>query len=479
MRLGRVALSWAVATSLLGLFATGASAFKHPSPTGRCRISIEVAPQTRITAGDPVVIFGRLVCHGRANAAGQIVRLFHHLRGGSPGFTYIQSTTTDANGAYQFQRADGVVETNRIWHVRSQGAQSANRGVWVAAQVKLSGPAEGTQILTGLANKVTFSGTVNPQDVGARVILQRQNALTGNEWRRIDSGVVEANGTFSITHTFIVPGNASIRVLVRSQRRNIPSESNVLGYEVSQAQNAELTINSSADPVSYGQSATLSGVLQGGANQPVTLLARTARQRGFAPVAQTTTDSSGNYTFAAQTPVNSTSYKVQGAGKSSSVLFEGVKDVLSAQVSSTSIPEGQTLTFTGSVAPSHAGHIIYVERQNASGEGFHVVQVQRLSAESTFSMPYQVYSTGTQVYRVYIPGGPENESATSQLFTVLVTPVSAAQLAPEAPDNSTAPSEGSVSGQETANTEGGEAPEGAGGGRSEGPGGQRRDHGMR
>jgi hypothetical protein len=244
MRLGRVVSSCAVVASLLGLCATGASAFEHPSPTGRCRIGIDVIPHARITAGDPVVIFGRLVCSGHASAADQVVRLFHHLRGGAPGFTFVQSTTTDASGAYQFQRADGVVETSRTWHVRSHGAESANRGVWVASQVKLNGPPEGTQILTGFANKVTFTGTVKPADSGARVILQRQNAQTGNEWRRIDSGEVEGDGTFSITHTFIVPGDASIRVLVRSQRRNVPSESNVLGYEVSQAQNTELTIDS-------------------------------------------------------------------------------------------------------------------------------------------------------------------------------------------------------------------------------------------
>ena len=38
-------------------------------------------------------------------------------------------------------------------------------------------------------------------------------------------------------HTFVVPGDANIRVLVRSQRRNAPSPSNVLTYEISQAQN--------------------------------------------------------------------------------------------------------------------------------------------------------------------------------------------------------------------------------------------------
>jgi hypothetical protein len=379
-----------------------------------------------------------------------------------PGFTYVQSTTTEANGSYKFQPADGVVETSRIWHVRTHGAESANKGVLVGAQVTLAGPPEGTQILTGAPNKVTFTGTVTPADAGARVILERQNALTGNRWHRIDLGQVEASGAFSITHTFIVPGDASLRVLVRSQGRNVPSVSNLLGYEISQAQNTELTIDSSADPIAYGQAASISGILAGAANQPVTLLARTVKQQGFAPVAQATTDGSGNYSFPAQAPVNSTFYKVQGDGKSSAVLFEGVKDVLTAKASASSIPEGQAVTFEGSVAPSHPGHIIYLERRNASGDGFHVVRVGVITAESTYSIAYQVYSTGTQVFRVYIPGGPENEGAASQLFSIDVTPVAAALLTPEAPGNSTQPSEAVEGDGETA--AGSEGGEGSGGG---------------
>ena len=420
-----------------------------------------VAPR-RITAGEPVTIFGRLVCRGRANAADQVVRLFQYVPG-TPGFTYVQSTTTDAQGFYQFQNADGVVETNRIWHVRSHGAESANRGVRVAAQVTLNGPPEGTQILTGVANRVTFTGTVTPADVGARVILQRQNALTGNEWRRIDSGVVEAGGGFSITHTFVVPGDANLRVLVRSQGRNVASPSDVLSYEISQAQNPALTVNASADPIVYGQSVTLSGVLAEGANVPVTLLARTVHTRGFAPVAQVTTNASGSYSFPAQSPVNSTFYRVDASvpcppaptpmGVScthiddvvSAVLFEDVRDVLTAQVSATTVLEGQTLTFTGSVAPSRPGHVIYLERQNASTHEFHVVQVSTLSPESTFSIPYQVYSTGTDVFRVHIPGGPDNGGAVSQPFTIQVNPAPAGTLMPEVPSNSSGPAEGTTS----------------------------------
>ncbi len=454
-----VACAVAVSTvSSLALLATEASAFRHRSPSGRCRVGMVVAPR-QITAGEPVTIFGRLVCRGRANAAGQVVRLFHHVLG-APGFTYVQSTTTDAQGFYQFQRADGVVETNRIWHVRSHGAESANRGVRVAAQVTLNGPPEGTQILTGVANKVTFTGTVTPADVGARVVLQRQNALTGNEWHRIDSGVVEAGGGFSITHTFIVPGDANLRVLVRSQGRNVPSPSDVLTYEISQAQNPALTINASADPIVYGQSVTISGVLAGETGT-VALEARTVHQPGWVQVVQVATTSTGAYTFPPQTPVNSTFYRVKSSGgppcppgaacpallmiNRSAVLYEGVKYVLSAQVSATTVLEGQTLTFTGSVAPSRPGHVIYLERQNASTHEFHVVQVSTLSPESTFSIPYQVYSTGTDVFRVHIPGGPDNGSAASQPFTIQVNPAPAAVLTPEAPSNSSGPAEGTTS----------------------------------
>jgi hypothetical protein len=465
MRLRRsIALTCAVAVtsavSSLSLFATEASAFRHPSPDGRCRIGMVVAPR-RITVGEPVTIFGRLVCRRRVRAAGQVVQLFQHIPG-TAGFSYVQSATTDAQGYYQFQNADGVVETNRIWHVQSRGAEGPDRGVRVAAQVTLNGPPEGTQILTGVANRVTFTGTVTPADIGARVVLQRQNALTGNEWHRIDSGVVEAGGGYSITHTFIVPGDANLRVLVRSQGRNIASPSEVLSYEISQAQNPALTINASADPIDYGQSVTISGVLAGETGT-VALEARTVHQHGWAQVAQVETTSTGAYTFPPQTPVNSTYYQVKSSGappcppgaacpallmiNRSAVLYEGVRYVLSAQVSATTILEGQTLTFTGSVAPtpSRPGHVIYLERENTSTHEFHVVQVSTLTPESTFSIPYQVYSTGTDVFRVHIPGGPDNGSAASQPFTVQVNPAPATTLTPEAPSNSSGPAEGSTS----------------------------------
>ena len=132
--------------SLLALAPASALARKHPSPSGRCIVSMQVAPR-QISAGDPVIIFGRLRCIRRASAAGQKVVLYHHLAG-SPGFLAVQSTVTDASGFYEFTPADGVVETNRSFFVRSHGARSATKSIRVAAEVTLSGSSEGA-LLTG------------------------------------------------------------------------------------------------------------------------------------------------------------------------------------------------------------------------------------------------------------------------------------------------------------------------------------------
>jgi hypothetical protein len=446
MRLRKLVPAGLAATSLLALAPAAALAHKHPSPIGRCRINIENVSPNPITAGEATEVSGRLTC-GRANAAGQTVQLYAHVAG-TAGFVPVQSTTTETSGGYTF--ATAPEEENVNFYVRSLGAQSGRKRLRVAAQVTLTGPPEGTQIETGAPHEETFSGTITPDtDVGARVILQRQNAVNGEEWHRIGIGQVMAGGTYSITHIFRVPGDASIRVLVRSDGLNIPSASTPLEYEVSQAQNPNLEISSSADPISYGQSVTISGTLAGATtSQTVTLLARTVHQHGFAPIAETSTGASGSYTFAAQSPVNSTLYRVTGGGQKSAVLYEGVKDVLTAEVSATTIQAGQALEFKGTVAPDHTGHVIYLERQNATGTGFHVVQVGHVLAGSTHSIIHQVYVPGTKVYRIDIPGGPDNGRAVSQLFTIQVTPAPASALTPEAPGNSSMPGEGTTSGSE-------------------------------
>jgi hypothetical protein len=406
---------------LLALAPAAAQARKHPSPNGRHNISIAVSDNP-VVAGDQLAIFGRLRGRGNGN---RVVVLWHRINP-RPFFTPVQRTTTDANGFYAFLRPEGVVNTNRNWFVRSVGARSRTVHERVFSLVTLSGPPDGSNLETGPAHKVTFTGTVSPFAVGDRVILQRQNADNGNSWHRIDRTQVQPGGTYTFNHTFRVPGDANIRVLVRATRRNIASVSNVLGYEISQAQNPALTLNSSADPITIGQSTTLSGTVKGGGGQPVNLFAKT-RGGQFQQVGTMVADSGGNYSFL-QVPLHNTLYQVQSGGKKSAQLFEGVRFLLTASEAPSTVNAGDQVTFSGTVSPDATGHVIYLQRQNPSGNGFHTVQVGNVGTGSVYSISRRLFVPGTKAFRVFIPGGPINQGAASQTFTIQVNPASSQQV---------------------------------------------------
>jgi hypothetical protein len=449
-----VALAAAAASLTLASAAASARGFHEHRGRGHgsgCHVTLDVAPRL-VTSGETALAFGRLTCAGEAEDVNQTVTLYQSSAS-SPGYSVAGTASTEEHGFYKITTS--ALTSNSIFYATAGPAgpggpaQSPRRLVKVAAQVTLAGPPEGvvpTALRTGRHNTVTFTGTVDPtSDAGALVVLQRQNAIRGNEWHRIGYGQVNGEGKFSIAHTFVVAGDANIRVLVRSSRHNIPSPSNVLGYEIVQAQNPQLTIESSANPISYGQSLAISGTVAGAAaNTPVQLLARSAETGGFAPIAEAKTNASGEYTFPAQMPLVSTYYGVQGAGKRSAVLYEGVKFVLTAGVNETTVQSGQSLTFSGTLTPAESGHVVYLERGNALGTGgFHVVQEGTVTG-STYTIVHTFYDVGTSVMRIKIPGGPLNGTTVSAPFTITVNPAPAASLTPEAPGNSTLPPEGQL-----------------------------------
>lgn len=440
MRSVKLTSAVAAAATLLALAPAGAAA-RHDGGGGGCRINLNLAPQS-VTTGEASSAFGRLACVGHVSqpVAGQTVTLFERPTT-SVSYTAVGTGTTDAGGFYLI--ATPTVTVNTKFYVSVGGLQSGRKLVRAAPQVTLTGPPEGTQLFTGPKTRVTFTGTVNPALVNAIVVLQRENALTGNDWHRIDLGHVHPGGVFSITHTFLAPGDANLRVIVRGGRRNLPGASNVLTYEISQTQNPSLTIHSSADPIPFGGSTTISGVVNGAATgTAVKLLAHTAGGL-FTQVAETKTEAGGAYSFAPQSPAASTFYRVQSAGKSSAVLYEGVKYVLTASASATTIEAGQSVTFSGSVLPVHAGHVIYLERSNFSGTSFHVVQVVPEEATGNYTIAHAIFQLGTNVFRVKIPGDPQNGGTASPTFTITVKPpIALSKLVPEPPGNESSPPEG-------------------------------------
>lgn len=451
MRSHRLTSAATAAATILALAPAGAAAAHnhrhnaqpHGLHSGACKVTLNVAPRL-LTAGEAALAYGQGTC-GAVPSAEQTVTIYDHPAG-TPGFAVLGTTTTNKEGLYQLPT--GALSNNTGFYATIGATRSRARNVRVAAQVTLTGPPENKTLFSGIhtgrRNAVTFSGTVSPLDGGATVILQRENAIKGNEWHQIGRPVlVDSSGNFSITHSFAAPGASSIRVLVRSNHRNIASPSNVLSYVISQAQNPSLTIESSTDPLAFGGSTVIGGTVAGEPNTTVTLLGRVAGGK-FLPVTTAITDSSGKYAFAPQSPGVSTFYRVTGGGRSSAVLYEGVKYVLTAAASATSVMSGQPITFSGTVTPAKAGHAIYLEKQNAGNGNFHAVAVGTVLADGTYSITRTFFAPGSYVLRVKIPGDSENGGTASATFPTTVTPIPSAKVPPEAPVNGGVPPQGQV-----------------------------------
>ena len=162
--------------------------------------------------------------------------------------------------------------TNRSWFVREQGAhQIHSRTVFerVAALVSLA--ASTTTAVTG--QPVTFTGSVTPNHAGERGLLQEQDDA-GN-WRDLKSGRLDGGSNYSITYRWRFAGDHTVRVLFPRDARNIAGSANPVTVAVQQKQIPGFTINTSDQLISYGQSVTISGVL----DEPSSLRPRSRARR--------------------------------------------------------------------------------------------------------------------------------------------------------------------------------------------------------
>jgi hypothetical protein len=451
-----MAAALAAAAALVALLTAGAGASFGTRPTG-CHIKVEPPAPRLVQAGETALVFGQINCVPGSAAASQAVGLLEKVAGGAVSSTPVATSTSDSLG--KFQLTTPPLEKNTYVYVVAAGTRSGRRLVKVSPKVTISGPPDGSILFTGrgpflgqhtsvFSNRVTFSGTVSPVLAGDEVVLQRENAISGEAWHRIARGFVSSTGTYSIRHTFRVPGTVDIRILVRRTKYSAPGVSESLSYVILQAQNPNLTIESSKDPIKYGEPVTVSGVDKAGPGITLTLFARSAPGHKFAAVATTVTGTGGAYAFPPQTPLGNTSYKVAAvtaagptALRNSAALFEGVKFLLTATQSATSVLQGQTVLFSGVASPAVAGHPVYLQEQLPSGIGFHVIEVGTVGPTGAYSLPYVPYVTGTHNYRVRIPGDPAHQGAGSQVFTVTTLP-NPGVILPEPARNSNPPSEG-------------------------------------
>lgn len=387
-----------------------------------------------ITAGQGVLIYGRLQGPGSGHRR---ITLFHRLAG-APRFTPVSVTRTDGAGFYEFVRADGVVNTNRNWFVLGPaGTHSRTLHERVASVVTLASAASTASVTT--AQVVSFDGTVTPSHPHQRVLLQEQNASGGNGWKTLAAGYTGAYSHYAVRYRFRSAGSYTLRALFPSDPRNLAGQSASITLTVQQQQNPSFTIAGSAATIVNGQPATISGTLyQAGSTTTVvpgasvTLYGRQLHGGGWQALEGTTTSASGAYSFTVM-PIHNTVYHVVATapGARTANLFVGVQDVVSASLSSATVPVGASVQVTGTVTPGHPGHWLYLQQETAGGQ-WADIEVSRLSRSSTFTFRLRPGQSGSLALRVQIGGGPWNVGAVSASLPLDVSGVAPVSSLPPA-----------------------------------------------
>jgi len=415
MRRCFVLLAAALATVGSAVAPTVASAAPHHNRG----LTINSAPNP-IISGQGVLIYGQL---NGPDSANQVIVLYHRIPP-QDRFTIIGLTRTNSTGIYEFIRQEGVVLTSRSWFVRGPGdTHSRTVHEHVAALVGLA--ASTTGAVTG--QRVLFTGRVSPSHPFERVLLQEQNGLSGNGWMTVASTLTTGGSNFAFAHRFVRPGDHTLRAVFVGDARNDRGESDTLTVTVQQRQVPDFTIHTSSPIIGIGQSATISGVLDqpgGSTPQASTEVTLWGLQDGgnWQALATTSTKGDGSYGFTVS-PAHNTAYRVRttlAPARHTAVLYEGVQDAVTISASSLTGLVGNTITLTGTVAPPHFGHVIYLQRLGTDGY-WHRVAMTWVVSGSTFSFAYPLTQPGTLQLRARITGGPENVGAASPPVTITVS----------------------------------------------------------
>lgn len=411
-----VAASLVAALTAVAIPAIAPAQVQHP-PRHNYDLTINAIPNP-IIAGEGVLIYGRLQ---GPNAGGQTIRLYHHLDGGRPGYSLISTTTTFANGYYEFLRAEGIVYTNRDWFVVGpNGSHSRTIHERVAALVTLN---ESTSSAT-TGQRVVFTGHVTPNHAFQQVLLQQQIG-SSDDWRTLRSALLGPGSNYAVAYSWRTPGERDIRVVFPGDVRNIRGVSDAVELTIQQKQVSGFTIYTSNPIQTYGKSVKIYGVLTPGPTaQPafVQLWGRPATGGPFQFIGQTLVGSNGAYSFTV-TPTVNTVYQARapfGAHRASAELWQGVRDVLTMTPSSSYSTVGGTVIFGGTVIPDKTGQVVYLQRLGPDGD-WHSVEARFVGFGSTFHFGWTFGKAGTFKFRARIYSDGRNVGSASAPVTITVS----------------------------------------------------------
>ncbi len=391
---------------------------------GRCRVSLEASAHV-VDAGETVTLLGHSSCPDTTAAGAEHIAIYQREGAAQTDIAAFSTVTAGEDGSYELTTPS--LTEKSVFIAESALGGRARTTIRVTPTVTLTGPtvagaelaARGSRVRG--PNRFTFSGSVSPTGEGGHVALQVEYLGAGERWRTIARPRLDSEGHFSTSRGFRTPGEVDVRVLSHV-RGELVAASESLSYDIAPAQNPQLTIQTSSDPVMSGGSVTISGLAAGAAGQPLTLLARTPGGR-FASVATGVSEAGGVYSFTA-TPTENTTYCVSGASVASAEVFVGVRFPLSAQAPAGAVQTGVPVSFTGTVPNAPLGQTVYLERASggeAAVPRFRVVASATVTAGSGYSIPYTFRRAGSYQMRVRVPAPADMMDSTSDAFAVIVT----------------------------------------------------------
>lgn len=177
--------------------------------------------------------------------------------------------------------------------------------------------------------------------------------------------------------------------------------------------------------ITYGTTTTITGTLKnlagtGLPGRTVTILAKASGAAGYATVATLTTTAAGAFSTTVK-PLKNTTYYARYAGGStrmgdlSPVRTTTVKQKVAITVSDTTPSVGQTISFTGLVAPNAAGRTLYLQRY--SGGTWTTIKTTTITTTSRYTLRITITNATDYKYRTYTGARTGYGTGTSPTLT--------------------------------------------------------------
>jgi hypothetical protein len=167
----------------------------------------------------------------------------------------------------------------------------------------------------------------------------------------------------------------------------------------------------------------------------VQLWGRPAHGRHYVVLADGVTGSDGSYSFPQSNLATNTAYYVatmplsNTTRRQTALLYQGVRDVVTIQSSTSSATTGQTVTLTGTVLPDKAGRVIYLQKLGKDHD-WHTVEVGIVRHDSTYQFRWTIGAPGAHEFRARITSDGANVGSASPPVSITATAPPASSLPP-------------------------------------------------